>query len=143
MEDHAEQRGVDLERTVVFDQAQFAELVHEEVHARPGRPDHLRQRLLGNPRDVGTAPYNYGVVSGALPTGVAMTQVGGIGLISGPPRTAGSYSFTVRGTDSLGCFVERSYFVVITTSVPTMPEMYLMLLAVLLATVGYVHLRKA
>jgi hypothetical protein len=91
----------------------------------------------------GTAPYTYGVISGALPTGVAMTQIGGIGLISGPPTTAGSYSFTVRGTDSLGCFVERSYFVVITTGVPTMPEMFLMLLAVLLATIGYMHLRRA
>jgi len=91
----------------------------------------------------GTAPYTYGVVSGALPTGVVMTQVGGLGLISGSPTVAGSYSFTVRATDSLGCLVERSYFVVITTAVPTMPEMFLMLLAVLLATIGYMHLRKA
>jgi len=90
----------------------------------------------------GTAPYTFGVVSGALPTGVALTIVGGMGLISGTPTTNGSYAFTIRATDSLGCLAERAYVVVITTAVPTMPELFLMLLAILLTTIGYVLLRK-
>jgi len=92
----------------------------------------------------GTAPYTFAVISGALPTGVALTSVSSnIGLLSGTPTTNGSYEFTMRATDSLGCLVERSSVVVITTAVPTMPQMFLMLLAILLTTIGYVHLRKA
>jgi hypothetical protein len=90
----------------------------------------------------GTAPYTFGLVSGALPTGVTLTTVGGLGLLSGTSTTNGSYAFTIRATDSLGCLAERAYVVAITTAVPTMPEMFLALLAVLLATVGYVHLRR-
>jgi hypothetical protein len=37
---------MDLKFSVVFDEAQFAEFVHEKAHARPGRADHLRQRFL-------------------------------------------------------------------------------------------------
>jgi hypothetical protein len=92
----------------------------------------------------GTAPYTFAMISGALPTGVALTSVStSIGLLSGTPTTNGSYAFTLRVTDSLGCLLERSSVVVITTAVPTMPQMFLMLLAVLLTTIGYVHLRKA
>jgi len=32
--------------TVVFDEAQLPEFVHEGAHARAGRPDHLGERLL-------------------------------------------------------------------------------------------------
>src|SRR5882757_879236 len=37
---------MDLNFSVVLDKTQFAELVHEEVDARSGRSDHLRQGLL-------------------------------------------------------------------------------------------------
>jgi hypothetical protein len=37
---------MDLKFSVVFDEAQFAEFVHEKAHARSGRADHLRQRFL-------------------------------------------------------------------------------------------------
>jgi CRP/FNR family transcriptional regulator, cyclic AMP receptor protein len=33
---------------VVFDEAQFPEFIHEEIHARTGGSNHLRQGLLGN-----------------------------------------------------------------------------------------------
>jgi hypothetical protein len=39
---------VDPQFTVVLDETQFPEFVHEEAHARPGRPDHLRKRLLAD-----------------------------------------------------------------------------------------------
>src|SRR5712672_3913793 len=41
------QQGImNLDFSVVFDEAQFAEFVHEKAHARSGRADHLRQRFL-------------------------------------------------------------------------------------------------
>src|SRR3979411_484255 len=35
-----------LDFSVVFDEAQFAEFVHEKAHPRSGRANHLRQRFL-------------------------------------------------------------------------------------------------
>src|ERR1700730_6758037 len=46
VQDHIQQGIMDLDFSVVFDEAQFAEFVHEEAHARPGRANHLRQRFL-------------------------------------------------------------------------------------------------
>src|SRR5437764_8043576 len=37
---------MDFQFSVVFDETQFAEFVHEKAHARSGRADHLRQRFL-------------------------------------------------------------------------------------------------
>ena len=37
---------MDFKFTIVFDEAQFAELVHEKADARSGRADHLRQGFL-------------------------------------------------------------------------------------------------
>ena len=37
---------MDFEFSVIFDEAQFAEFVHEKADARSGRADHLRQRFL-------------------------------------------------------------------------------------------------
>jgi hypothetical protein len=36
---------MDFQVTIVVDQAQFLEFVHEETDARPGRSYHLRERL--------------------------------------------------------------------------------------------------
>jgi len=90
----------------------------------------------------GTAPYTFIVSSGTLPPGVVLTTAGGMGLLSGTPTTNGSYAFTIQATDSLGCLATQAYVVAITTSVPTMPEYFLMLLALMLVTVGYFHLRQ-
>src|ERR1700724_931865 len=37
---------MNLDFSVVFDEAQFAEFVHEKSPSRSGRADHLRQRFL-------------------------------------------------------------------------------------------------
>jgi hypothetical protein len=50
VQNDAEESRVDLEATVVFDEPQFPELVHEKVHARSCRPDHVRQCFLRDPR---------------------------------------------------------------------------------------------
>lgn len=90
----------------------------------------------------GTAPYTFSVATGALPTGLTLTLAGGLGLIAGTPTTNGTYTFTIRATDAPGCLVDAPYTVIITTAVPTMPEMFLILLALVLTSVGYMHLRK-
>jgi hypothetical protein len=41
---------VDFQVTVVVDQAQLSKLVHEKVHPRSRRADHLRQCLLADLR---------------------------------------------------------------------------------------------
>jgi len=46
VQDHVQQRVTDFQFAVVFDIAQFAELVHEKAHARSSRADHLREGFL-------------------------------------------------------------------------------------------------
>lgn len=48
----------------------------------------------------GVAPYTFALFSGSLPPGLSLNT--STGEISGTPTTAGSYSWTVRVTDSLG-----------------------------------------
>lgn len=48
----------------------------------------------------GTSPFTWSVSAGALPPG--LTLGASTGLLSGTPTTAGSYSFTVKVTDSGG-----------------------------------------
>jgi hypothetical protein len=45
----------------------------------------------------GTAPYSWVVASGTVPPGLALSSGG---VLSGTPTTAGTYTFTVRATDS-------------------------------------------
>ena len=45
----------------------------------------------------GTAPYNYAVTSGSLPTGLALSTGG---VFSGTPSASGAATFTVTATDS-------------------------------------------
>jgi hypothetical protein len=48
VQDNGEQRLVDLDFAVVFDEAELPEFVHEEIDARTGGADHIRQGLLGD-----------------------------------------------------------------------------------------------
>jgi len=58
--------------------------------------------------------YSYTVTAGSLPTGVALYSA--FGLLNGTPTQAGTYSFTIKATDSNGCTGERAYSVVIATA---------------------------
>src|SRR4051794_28539946 len=46
LQDHVQQRFVNFELSVVFDETQLAELVYEKTDAGSGRADHLRQHFL-------------------------------------------------------------------------------------------------
>ena len=46
----------------------------------------------------GTTPYNWSISAGALPPGLTLNAT--TGTISGTPTTGGSYSFTIKVTDS-------------------------------------------
>jgi hypothetical protein len=87
----------------------------------------------------GTAPYLFTMTAGALPAGLTLTPAG---VLAGTPTTAGPTTFTIRATDANGCFVERVYAVAIATAVPTLPQVFVLLLALGLAGAGYLRLRR-
>ena len=88
----------------------------------------------------GTGPYSFGVTSGALPPGITLTAAG---VLAGTPTVSGTSAFVIRGTDANGCFAEISFtLVVAATAVPTLPQMFVLLLAVGLTALGYVRLRR-
>jgi len=55
----------------------------------------------------GAAPYAYTINTGSLPPGLSLAST--TGVISGTPTTSGSYSFTIRATDTALCFGSGSY----------------------------------
>jgi uncharacterized protein YhjY with autotransporter beta-barrel domain len=55
---------------------------------------------------LGTGPYSYEVISGALPRGVTLSTGG---ALSGTPTVAGPFTFEVRATDIYGATGTRSY----------------------------------
>jgi photosystem II stability/assembly factor-like uncharacterized protein len=58
----------------------------------------------------GTAPYNFTVTSGSLPTGLALALGG---LIDGVPSVSGLFAFTVTATDASGGTGSRDYTITI------------------------------
>jgi hypothetical protein len=87
----------------------------------------------------GTAPYTFSVSSGPLPAGLTLTPTG---VLAGTPTTAGTFTFTLRVIDSAGCPGTRPYTVTITTAVPTLPQVFFLLLAMGLMALGYLRLRR-
>jgi len=63
----------------------------------------------------GSGGYTYSLSAGALPPGLALSSAGGL---SGTPSAAGSYSFTVKATDSFGFTGSQAYTVGINQPVP-------------------------
>jgi uncharacterized repeat protein (TIGR02543 family) len=68
----------------------------------------------------GVGTFTYTVVNGALPSGVTLDPA--TGQIAGTPTTAGTYTFTVRGTDSNGVYKDVVITIVVaaaSTPAPT------------------------
>ena len=87
----------------------------------------------------GAAPYTYNVVSGTLPAGLTLAAGG---VLSGTPTTIGTSTFSIRATDANGCFAQLAYTMVVAAAVPTLPQAFVVLLALGLAGLGYFHLRR-
>jgi len=51
VQDHIQQRLVNVDATVVFDKPQLAKAIHEKADAGAGGADHLRQRFLRDLRN--------------------------------------------------------------------------------------------
>jgi len=66
----------------------------------------------------GVTPYGWALISGALPPGLTLT---GSGAIAGTPTAAGTYSFTVRVTDSGGQIASQTFSLVVIASAPVVP----------------------
>lgn len=71
----------------------------------------------------GTSPFTWSVSVGTLPVGLSLAPV--TGIISGTPTTAGTYTFTIMLSDSVGGTAIHAYTVIInvapvitTTSLP-------------------------
>ena len=71
----------------------------------------------------GTPPYTWSISAGSLPAGLSLGA--STGIISGTPTTAGTYSFTIKLTDSVGGIATKAFSITIrpvptitTTSLP-------------------------
>ncbi|MFN7976205.1 MAG: Ig domain-containing protein [Acidobacteriota bacterium] len=60
------------------------------------------QTLTAGP---GAGPYDLAITSGAMPPGLALA----CGVIGGSAQAAGSFTFTVTGTERAGCTASRTY----------------------------------
>ena len=87
----------------------------------------------------GTGSYSFTVLSGALPAGLTLTSGG---LVAGTPTTSGSSPVTIQATDGSGCPGVIAYTIVIAAAVPTLPQAFVVLLALGLPVVGYMRLRR-
>jgi hypothetical protein len=61
--------------------------------------------------DGGVPDYTWTLISGELPPGLELTE--SPGRITGTPTTAGTFTFTVRVTDSRGALAERTFSITI------------------------------
>ncbi len=61
--------------------------------------------------DGGVPDYTWSLVSGELPPGLELSE--SPGRITGTPTTAGTFTFTVRVTDSREAFAERTFSITI------------------------------
>lgn len=87
----------------------------------------------------GTGPYTFSVLTGTLPAGLTLSPGG---LLSGTPTTAGSSTVTIQATDANNCPVAITYTITIATAVPTLPQVFVILLGLGLGALGYYRLRR-
>ena len=78
-------------------------------------------------------------MSGTLPPGLTLTPGG---VLAGTPTSVGTGPVTIRAADASGCPAFVTYTITILTGVPTLPQTFALLLALALAAIGYVQLRR-
>jgi sugar lactone lactonase YvrE len=64
----------------------------------------------------GTAPYTYSASTGSLPAGLTLSPSG---KISGTPTVTGSFSFTIKATDSNNLNGTQNYTLIVSPATPT------------------------
>ncbi|EJN02496.1 putative Ig domain-containing protein [Phyllobacterium sp. YR531] len=74
------------------------------------------QTIAASSANGGTAPYSFSLASGSIPGGLVLSSAG---LLSGTPNATGSFTFTVRATDTDGFIGERQYTVAVPVPVIT------------------------
>lgn len=67
----------------------------------------------------GVAPYSWSLISGALPSGLSLSNAG---AISGTPTVAEALSFTVQAMDAASASATQTYFLTINPSTATGPS---------------------
>jgi hypothetical protein len=64
----------------------------------------------------GIPAVTYSLLSGSLPTGLALsTGSGNVGILSGTPTVAGTYTFSLRAANANGT-VDKSFTIVISAA---------------------------
>lgn len=86
----------------------------------------------------GSGPFTFAVTVGVLPTGLTLSSAG---VLSGTPTVPGPYTFTIAGTNAEGCVQTITYTMIVASAVPTLPQIFVFLLALGLMTAGYLTLR--
>ncbi len=66
----------------------------------------------------GTAPYEWRVQSGALPTGMSLNAT--TGVLAGSPTVSGSYTFTINAKDTNGLNANKPFSLLV-EAIPTTP----------------------
>jgi hypothetical protein len=85
-------------------------------------------------------PYTFSKSSsGPLPTGLSLSTAG---VLAGTPTTTGTYDFTIRATDTNGCFGEITYALSSLVTVPTLPQAFMLILAAGLMAAGYLRMQR-
>jgi hypothetical protein len=93
----------------------------------------------------GPAPdttFLFDILSGALPPGLTLSSAG---VLSGTPLasgTNGSYTFTVRARAPNECFGAVTYSTFVSSAVPTLPQVFIVVLSLSLFGAGYLRLRR-
>src|SRR5205807_4693996 len=67
----------------------------------------------------GTLPYSWSVSNGALPSGITLNSA--TGAISGTPKSAGTFTVTIRLTDSAGAMASQVYTLTVISPGPPLP----------------------
>jgi len=82
----------------------------------------------------GTAPYTFGITSGALPPGLTLNTA--TGTVSGTPTTQGVFNFTLTVTDASGCIGTMGCSVAMIVDIPGVTLWEALLLIIVIGAIA-------